>query len=135
MEAGSELDKLIAEKVMGWRLEMIGLGNDMPCYCELNGPVGSLVEEWEPSTYILCAWKVVEKMDEDGFSFHFGSRGETEFDKEFLKYHFMFSTKGSVYRRPVEVPRSSFSESAPHAICLAALKAVGYDIIPQDKET
>lgn len=85
-----EIDKLIAEKVMGWETEPFG-----PFF---------------PSTNIQDAWSVVEKLN---------------FDVKVTKY------KDSGYQCHVFIPSNVqmvFAESAPMAICKAALKAVGIEI-------
>ena len=100
MEAGRELDALVAEKVMRVR------------------PTGDLLAhlEWPPhySTDITTAWKVLEKMQDNGWFWNidydydelvagFGKGRDSEGD---LSWHY------------------EQAETTPHAICLAALKAV-----------
>ena len=72
-EAGPELDRLIAEKVMGWKIidyESNGefTGNAMPhedgyCLKDKDGNErqhGEEAHQWHPSTKISNAWEVVE---------------------------------------------------------------------------
>lgn len=62
------------------------------------------------STDIKAAWEVVEKM---GSNFIIASEKRGEF---------------AVFFGPGEIDEFCKSSSSPHAICLAALKAVGYEI-------
>lgn len=67
MNPGRELDYLVAEKVMGWRLlnKNSGMNNDLALVVTPGwyGPGQSLVmEKFEPSTDIQAAWQVVEKL-------------------------------------------------------------------------
>lgn len=91
-----ELDALVAEKVMGY-----GPKND-PCHAG----------EWSPSTSISAAWEVVENMKEDGDVF-------IEWWQDDL---------WTVSNKPIGVRDNGVileADTAPLAICLAALKAVG----------
>src|SRR3990167_6527685 len=118
--AGVELDKLIAEKVMGWRL-------GAPHY--VHGPLmhgGSMQRAWEgsglpradgsspfswgfkPSTDISAAWEIVEKLNEvQGGIFSLGKNGDA---------WICFWGHGD--------GPSATADTAPLAICHAALKAV-----------
>lgn len=107
MKAGRELDKLIAEKVMGWRMEL------WPAFSELFPPnkvwVGDdanykyYVENFKPSTNISDSWLVVEKLKGIHFSLHYING----------KYKATFDNG------------EAEAENAPLAICLAALETVG----------
>ncbi|WP_245856106.1 BC1872 family protein [Paenibacillus rigui] len=100
MDSGPELDKLVAEKVMGWTSiaklrwkDPKGVTNFVPDY----------------STDISAAWEVVEKM----------SRGKT--DCSFvLQFHFerYYAKFGEV---PIDNKRWNSYLTAPEAICKAAL--------------
>ena len=115
MEAGRELDALVAEKVIGGRHKAAGWGklvgaiNAVPRYL-----IATSEELRHYSTDISAAWEVVAHLSpairlglseyRDGWRAIFSS------------------TKGHVPLRPIgEAPTAS------HAICLAALKVVGYD--------
>ena len=100
MEAGRELDALVAEKVMRAKAKGDTFDHIM----------------WPPhySTRIEDAWEVVEKMQADGWFWNidydygelvagFGKGRDSEGD---LSWHY------------------EQAETTPHAICLAALKAV-----------
>ena len=102
MNAGRELDALVAEKVMGWtnvRFICHGLS--------LRGEVDGEPSEKVPfySVDIDAAWDVVEKIG-------------TSFTLE--RYNRWYVEFGDRY--------SAAADTAPHAICLAALKAVGVEV-------
>lgn len=123
LKAGRELDALIAEKVMGWQEVRVGVGDD-----GIEGLMGvpDSPDPWRSAYWVPAysidiahAWQVVEKLRADcvfanigpdpseggGYNcqFHWGE-GEDDFDIGVVD---------------AEAP------TAPHAICLAALKAVG----------
>ena len=133
MEAGRELDALVAEKVMGWRLvkrgRRVATGSD---YQKPGMEVGGFrgnddARRWishvcpEYSTDIAAAWEVVEKMDHPDWRIEVGN-----------------SVDGGFYaimepHRPIDDCETCGEQStkdwqaaptAPHAICLAALAAL-----------
>lgn len=126
LKPGPELDALLAEKVMGWVLADVGPYKDSGW----NYPDGTWTEYWttekasrecpgfSPSEDIACAWEVVEKLISQD---HYVS---------------VFSSEWSGPDRPkapgwacqVSSDDTSLADSAPHAICLAALKTVTSDI-------
>lgn len=106
MKPGRELDALVAEKVMGRTKPEHFVPKNV----------------WLPhySTDIAASWEVVEKMRSMGFYYSVGSivalggRGPTLTESHaagFGKRNALFETVSG--------------ETAPHAVCLAALKAVG----------
>lgn len=112
--AGRELDALIAERVMGWKR----------CAVETHGPdcgywwENDLIGHNEPpfSTDIAAAWEVVTALDAKGLFVTFERRGERRTDGE-------FHMRWACGFWPDTVMREA--ETAPLAICLAALQAVG----------
>lgn len=117
---GYELDVLIAEKIMGWRILS---------HWDCEGTIKHLVDENQCevrppeikpySTSIAAAWEVVEKLNKWKFT---------------LTWQFFFGGGGSELKAyataifdPVLTSRREDlfvkAETAPHAICLAALKA------------
>lgn len=117
MKPGRELDILVAEKVMGWRLLCYESGvfayepgqyddamkNDGWAW---NGDKENReAHEFNPSTDIACAWEVFEKLSQLSSVF----KSDTPF---------WCCWWGDVYETGL---------TAPHAICLAALKAVGHE--------
>lgn len=122
LEPGPELDALIAEKVMGWHLDEHGFtwldADDKPHRGpEVNGPKGERwVFPWNPSGRIEHAWEVVERVEKitkQGVLVEHCSDGER------------ICSVGIHHRGQwIQVCRA-VSVTIPHAICLAALKAVG----------
>lgn len=112
-----ELDALVAEKVLGKKLD---LRTDSHCV-----PVGHVLPEHvRPySTDIATAWEVVEKVGLVWRGFHFGlfwsSYYEDYRDAQWRAGWFEWEYTGPEDRAV------GYSLSAPHAICLAALRAVG----------
>ena len=120
MEAGRELDALIAEKVMGWEATADGLywdARQKRTRLVLGSAIAKKREEmgiengpgfvFAPSTDIAAAWEVVEKAD-------------------------LWSLYGSIgdgpYRACIQFEDREglmTADTAPLAICLAALKAKG----------
>lgn len=115
MDAGRELDALVAEKVMGLEVKPYEKlkGSDIPEYFgtlwvpSADQNRGTPYQQWLPlphySTSIAAAWEVVEKLKDDDF--HLEEHG-THWKAGFG-------------------PRWRGAETAPHAICLAALEAIG----------
>jgi hypothetical protein len=95
-------DALVAEKVMGWaKIEYS------------DGTVGFWWKVPHYTTDIAAAWAVVEKMRECGINYsvhNYGDGHECVFDKEMVVFERVSSS------------------SAPEAICLAALRALGVDV-------
>ena len=112
MDAGRELDKLVAEKVTGksFNPEWIHISCNLPHY----------------STKIQDAWEVVEKLGNwHGFDFILWLEPESN-----GQWH------AGWFEQSHEGPESRASEvaaTAPLAICLAALKAVGYDVQREER--
>lgn len=113
LKPGGELDALVAEKVMGWRW-FTDEFNTRPVLIPPGMPQQCATPHY--STDIAAAWAVVEKLGE---RFRFEIRNHEGYD-------------WNVYVRPWDTRISMSGESVtkenlPHAICLAALKAVGAD--------
>ena len=137
MDAGRELDKLVAEKVMGfYNVQLVPLvtDEDKEDYEEdgvkLFGGCGSAHWMHVPhySTMIAAAWEVVEKLRKQMCCLRIVS------DHEYLwEVYGIKDPDDSDHENPVIVQwkvYASSEDSAPLAICLAALKAVGYDKEP-----
>ena len=141
LEAGRELDALIAEKVMGWKwfLDAANLGSG-PQYRYLDEPkqwwnpprlewdgvskiaIAHRPTEYQPPEYssdIAAAWEVVEKLREMGFPVHI----------QCGQYHY-----GVVGYRDVLKDEWVWAKSAPLAICRAALKALSAQQKPQNQQ-
>jgi hypothetical protein len=118
LEAGRELDTLVAEKVMGWtkwRSPVVPRGSAEPdCWLtnDRTSPTFKIAH-WSPSTDIACAWQVVERMRDRGFA---------------LELHYEF---GCSIQWVADFSNDGWSstgeqlgDTAPLAICRAALAAV-----------
>lgn len=115
MEAGPQLDELIAEKVMGY--------SRVTDDCFYNQFLGEQLAEIRPySTDIKAAWEVVNKLAHDGFDLNLACRVRTHQQQQNIYYIVGFF-------RPEQRAPDIFEEcvhlnNAPQAICLAALKAM-----------
>lgn len=61
-----ELNRLIAEKVMGWHVG--GYGGE-PYWLNGKGMHAWPIDDWQPTQDIAQAWQVVERMRQLGFDF------------------------------------------------------------------
>ena len=118
LEPGPELDRLMAEKVMGWKRTTEGAPPGCAYWKDDDGfvranetPGGSL--NWNPSTDIAAAWQVVEKLASKGIVVVIESEGALN-----NIYEVLFHRWGS--DAIVGIARGSICE----AICRAALLAV-----------
>lgn len=113
MEPGREMDALVAKKVMG--LDRPGLTDDGCPTCGYFWLAEGSYRGY--STDIASAWQVVEKLYENYIvnikGTNTGNKGST------WKGIFYVSVTGK------GVSVTAQSDTAPHAICLAALEAVG----------
>lgn len=123
MDAGRELDALIAEKVFGLNLEngWLRSQNGDPKYWQ-NKNNEFITDSFAPySTDIKDAWEVVEKvktqLGEDAIVIWF-KNGEWTVVVEDFNYLELSGLNSKAW---------ASAKTAPHAICLAALKAVGYE--------
>jgi hypothetical protein len=122
MLPGREMDALVAERVMGWKLwsydedryasttddYMDASVNDGWIWKDETGDSDGEAWEWQPSIDIRAAWEVVEKLDAPDFQVKRVDYGP-----------------GQTWMAGVDGRWFDYGDSAPHAICLAALKAVG----------
>ena len=103
----------VGHKGVGWcaGYRCAGCGKTWPCG---DKPAGPCVESWNAyATDIAAAWRVVEKMEADGFLFSLIP--DIHGNGKCIAY---FGHSG-------EKPGGWAGPTAPRAICLAALKAVG----------
>ena len=120
LQAGRELDALIAEKVMGWTsVAMAGLFTQFPAIALCGLPPGAQLNadlQVVPrySTQIAAAWQVVEKfkMTITPNNCHPHIKAKWCVDVELKGSHELWLAG---------------AETAPLAICRAALRAVGQD--------
>lgn len=106
MEAGRELDALVAERVMG--LEAVNDG-----WVAESFPNGGMVYPLpEYSTDIAAAWRIVEILRPRYYMFRI----------------FVYSCIEAQFQdHPNNAIAVGRSDTPAHAICLAALKAIGYE--------
>lgn len=118
MKPGRELDALVAEKVMGFRVKREDVAG-LALYAIVRWPPVPgewLARDLPPySTDIAAAWEVVEKMS---------VKNGVEIWRHQAGCWVMEIEIGYNANDPIE----GHGESAPHAICLAALKAKGVDV-------
>lgn len=119
MTAGRELDALVAEKVMGLEKELRIKGTTHVATCYTDNPYflsgidkDDVMRYCQPlpySTSIEAAWLVVEKLKSIGHVIHVS----------------VFPDKvQAVYVHDTGENDYGEADTAPHAICLAALKAM-----------
>lgn len=117
MSAGREMDILIAEKIFGWKRKIYppdSLGTLGSAVWEKPGPhrphIMTIAGMPNYSTEISAAWEVVEKLNSLGWNVCVASRIDGQYA--------CFVTK-----QAAEDGSAPYRESAPMAICLAALEA------------
>ena len=134
MEAGRELDALVAEKVMEFRRIDISLNDEQKPLVPLDW-ADSLVRDthwWGKdvnylvphySTRIQDAWLVVEKLVDDGFcpALIFDDDGQWALANDGVQN---IRKEGDLLYTTFFIDGKLFADTAPLAICLAALKAV-----------
>lgn len=106
----TRINLLIAEKLMGWKL--VTYGQDK----YFSRPDGSAFryERWNPTTIISDAWKVLEKLESLGDVLIAKDFNSSQWEVEITIWQY------GVIQKHFEVA----AESAPLAICLAALKVI-----------
>jgi len=130
LKPGRELDALIAEKVFEARLVYSAFADDIISCDFPDRELGHHFPRLPAySTSIEAAWKVVEKVIElpqfnDRHCYFNIKQHRTEFKEAEVEMRLFELRDGEEL---LCGPYYVLGESAPHAICLAALKAVGYD--------
>ena len=114
MEAGEELDALMAEKVMGWERGK-SIGKDVWCK---GRNVICYFHAWKPSTSILSAWEVVQKLAVEPFAWHIESLNLTNGRVVWWACYWGDGKAGEILDYSADAP------TAPLAICRTALLAV-----------
>lgn len=111
MNAGRELDAMVAEHVMGWELRQVGNGSMDGEYYWHDGCdfVDGRLANLEFSTYISAAWEVIEKLHEQNYLFSISQSVDAGYTAKFFN-----RDKECYFVAP-------YIESAPLAICIAAL--------------
>lgn len=138
LKAGRELDALVAEKVMGWVLvdaiirQSMGLVLGPKEFIETKiialTPPGKKEVESVPnySTDIAAAWEIVLEYQNRSLRFQLvplaNEEGEPGWQVEILKFE-----PTNEFTPWVETAGFAQANTAPLAICLAALKALGHE--------
>lgn len=133
LKPGRELDALVAERVMGWKLlpdtayghsEQAAMDANKMAWFDNNNDyiAGELDYDHQFSTDIAAAWQVVEKLREDDWWWSASYRTTTveEIKESRPGYWVTFRC----VRGGVRGDRHGNSSQLSHAICIAALKAV-----------
>lgn len=108
-----EIDRLVAEKVMGWEVPYEYDDIGIMAYTNEKGTFA-----FSPTTKIADAWQVVEKFQKDDWCIEVYNENE-EWCVELTKYNeFMLD----------DIFYTANAEDASLAICLAVLKACGIDV-------
>lgn len=135
MEAGRELDELVADKVMSIKREVRIAGTTDKAFIYTENPYfGGVVQGFEInrnycqplpySTSIEAAWQVVEKLRKSHCCLTLKSDFDHVWecyaikDEDDPEHHSDVIVDYKIYEK---------AETAPLAICLAALKAVGVE--------
>lgn len=115
LEAGRELDALVAEQVMGWRR----CSDDGSGYWEGRSPTNilSLILEEVPhySTDIAAAWQVIGRMRDLCWASH-STDLTLDSEQPWWAWHFLHGVSQKTVRE--------CADTAPLAICRAALKVM-----------
>jgi hypothetical protein len=143
MKPGRELDALVAEKVMGWSRKTITVAKQYHGQNEWDPPqtvswgsdaivqgnkVYTFDRDDQPtnaeempkySTDIAAAWEVAEKLHKDSWRLELVT-------SELLGPDMGGASARFACKAAVRGHVTEHADTAPHAICLAALKAVGH---------
>ena len=130
LEPGRELDRLVAERVMGWRLwessRPIHWAEERDgCYIHTGWNVNGLAHSrpvWSPSTDITAAWAVVEHLLRRGLFLDIYSprqNGAPDWLEDLDRWVVVICD----WKHEAGLARAE-AETLPLAICLAALEAV-----------
>jgi hypothetical protein len=113
MEAGRELDEWVADKVMNYSVAYDGSGICMVDWEEVG--YGKVLRQFNPSESIIVAWEVVEKIKNDFPARNFQVKGGQQmggYEATIIGHYSQ------------EIVAVAFCNTAPLAICKAALLAV-----------
>lgn len=121
MKAGRELDALVAEKVFGLKVDYEFDEPFAPALRDRYDEYG-LVPHY--STSIEAAWDIIEHMRDQWTAATEGVDGFSDFDRPFDDGAFFDILHRNADRRWPW----AFLYVTPHAICIAALRAVGVEL-------
>lgn len=137
MDAGRDLDALVAEKVMGWTKTVsadhtnspIQVLREMGIFYQWTDTTGKVVGLDIPpySTDIAAAWQAVDKLRSLGWYLWLEDAQfkDVQYTASFILAEPM--TEEYPWRSPPIKQSLNDASTAPHAICCAALRAVGYE--------
>lgn len=114
LAVGQELDALIAEKIMGWRYSDKPIGGATFWQDPEKDFMSGYLTPKKYSFYITDAWEVVEKLARQGLTMNLQWKGS---DREYPLTAEVTFSKGWTMGWAV-------ADTAPHAICLAALQTL-----------
>jgi len=120
MEPGLELDRLVAEWVMGWKEEHIEDDRwhiNANFWCRGN-EIGPQVQKWSPSTDIAAAMKVVQKLLEKGFRVSMYSPWKGQSNSSAIPEWTVYILGNQGFHTEAD------GRTLPLAICRAALLAI-----------
>jgi len=131
MKAGRELDALVAEKVMGmeptedpwifrWRYPEPTRGMKI-VYIDAPDPSRAW-NLFQPSADIKAAWEIVEKLKSEGLRLILTPTADG------YEAGFLWFKPEQEFTCWTAACDGQYCKSAPHAICLAALKAKGVEV-------
>lgn len=126
MEAGRELDALVAEKIMGWKVVDgwwdMGDGRSWPVEDWCDDYERVIQEAFRPSTDMSAAWYAIERVEATG---KWASSVNAVRDQSPNKWCTEFWPTDNWSPRVI----SSYAETAPLAICRAVLKVASNDLL------
>lgn len=113
----NSINQLLAEKVMGWHLRKM---EHVDAWIDRNND-WTLKQMWKPATNIQDSLLVVEALQEkNNLNFKLKRRKDGKYFATFIQLH-------SIHDNPQKENNEWWdkADTAPMAICIAALKAVG----------
>ena len=125
MKPGRELDILVAEKVMGFKIKR----KTIDCEYLVEHSQGS-ARLPDYSTDIAAAWEVMEKLKLVGLEIGYDRYRNKWFCTNLAEdFRYAFDLSESDFKDLMNDDLIAIlSDTAPHAICLAAIKIVGVKI-------
>jgi len=123
--SNEELSALVATRLMGWVEYLRPSDHHKVWWSDERRLAIDFVSHWSPATRIDHAWEVVEKVRSDGFEYHVEGTSAGGYNSAAFRY--MKESPAFTCWPPYPIHGSGFQDTAPRAICLAALRAVGVE--------
>ena len=120
MKPGGELDAIVADKIFGLTMRDRHTGKEVPITLDqllMSGSALRIMTLPRYSTDIAAAWTIISKLD-----------GQWTLDGQDGIGWDVSYVEASMREDRYEKPFRSNAGTAPNAVCLAALKAVGVDL-------